>query len=153
MINFTLCNDYELDNIITKQVIAYQRSRVLITLSRNYGLTCLLFWSHGVLSWNESLTVIFCLKGTNHGGVNLTRKYFATFLSSEVVTFSFNGSNYSTGIVGKLWSIIVSKCLLVLVSLKIFFLSFMESESYFKSELLWKFYFCVNFFNCLFWIK
>ena len=33
-INFTLCNDYELDNIITKQVIAYQRSRVLITLSR-----------------------------------------------------------------------------------------------------------------------
>ena len=33
-INFALSNDYELDNIITKQVIAYQRSRVLITLSR-----------------------------------------------------------------------------------------------------------------------
>ena len=33
-INFTLSNDYELDKIITKQVIAYQRSRVLITSSR-----------------------------------------------------------------------------------------------------------------------
>ena len=33
-INFALSNDYELDNIITKQVIAYQRSRVLITLAR-----------------------------------------------------------------------------------------------------------------------
>ena len=32
--NFALSNDYELDNIITKQVIAYQRSRVLITLLR-----------------------------------------------------------------------------------------------------------------------
>ena len=29
-----MSNDYELDNIITKQVIAYQLSRVLITLSR-----------------------------------------------------------------------------------------------------------------------
>ena len=33
-INFALSNDYELDNIITKQVIVYQRAGVLITLSR-----------------------------------------------------------------------------------------------------------------------
>ena len=33
-ISFALSNNYELGNIITKQVIAYQRSRVLITLSR-----------------------------------------------------------------------------------------------------------------------
>ena len=32
--SFALSNNYELGNIITKQVIAYQRSRVLITLSR-----------------------------------------------------------------------------------------------------------------------
>ena len=31
---FWFDNDYKVDNIITKQVIAYQRSRVLITLSR-----------------------------------------------------------------------------------------------------------------------
>ena len=32
--NFTLSNDYKLDNIITKQLIACQHSQVLITLSR-----------------------------------------------------------------------------------------------------------------------
>ena len=34
---------FELDNIITKQVIACQRSRILITLSGMTSLTCLLF--------------------------------------------------------------------------------------------------------------
>ena len=32
--NFTLSNDYKLDNIITKQLIACQHLQVLITLSR-----------------------------------------------------------------------------------------------------------------------
>ena len=33
-ISFALSNDHELGNIVSKQVTAYQRSRVLITLSR-----------------------------------------------------------------------------------------------------------------------
>ena len=39
-------------------------------------------WSHGVLSWTKTLTIIFCLKRTDHGGVNLTSKHFAAFLGS-----------------------------------------------------------------------
>ena len=46
-INFTLSNDYELDNIITKQVIAYQRSRVLITYG-GMGLCNLWKWSSAI---------------------------------------------------------------------------------------------------------